>query len=70
MAAFSVYVIPDSGDPKFKAGFKSAVDAESSGVAEARLMIRTRPAVASVEVVTIEGREHLSTTFISRGAGK
>lgn len=66
-AIFSAYVIPDVGDPIYKPGFHSAVNAESSGLCEARRLLKKRPEVNAIEVVTIEHREHLSTQFLMRG---
>lgn len=51
---FAVFVIPDSGDARLKAGFTAAVYAQASGEAEALLLLRTDAAVQSVELVVVE----------------
>jgi cobalamin biosynthesis protein CbiD len=63
--SFSIYAIPNVGDPVFRSGYTSAVNATSSARAEARLMLK-REAVSSVEIVTIENSEAIEAHMITR----
>ncbi len=66
MSAFSIYVIPDVGDPVYRPGYPTAQAAESAARAEARLVFRRVPEVRSIEIVTIEHNTAISQRVITR----
>lgn len=57
---YSIYVIPDVGEPVFRSGLAHAVAAMSAGKAEGRLLFRRDEAVQKIEIVVMEGHtQHL-----------